>query len=353
MNDFTPHAANLFGEANHHRHDGRLGEKFMIAPFTVLNAREGWWQNRKEAWLSLGIRSEVGRGEDLLNMNNLNGGPAGANFYVCKRALEAELNREMSTAEAREIFAERERQAAVIPIEDAARGAAGTSIFDPVLCELAYRWFCPEGGVVLDPFAGGSVRGVVASKLGRLYVGIDLRAEQVAANRAQGAEICDLQTPIWHEGDSLNIKSFIEADSADMVFSCPPYGDLERYSDDPRDLSAMEAPAFRAAYAEIIAASCSRLKMDRFACFVIGDARDKRGLYYGLPWLTVSAFEQAGLRLYNEAVLVTSVGNLPIRTARLFESGRKMGKAHQNVLIFVKGDPRRAADCCKGPSYGN
>lgn len=37
--------------------------------------------------------------------------------------------------------------------------STGTSIFDPVICEIAYRWFCPPGGTVLDPFAGGSVRG--------------------------------------------------------------------------------------------------------------------------------------------------------------------------------------------------
>lgn len=46
---------------------------------------------------------------------------------------------------------------------------SGTSIFDPVLCELAYRWFCPPGGSILDPFAGGSVRGIVAGILGREY----------------------------------------------------------------------------------------------------------------------------------------------------------------------------------------
>lgn len=44
---------------------------------------------------------------------------------------------------------------------------SGTSIFDPVLCELAYSWFCPLDGKVLDPFAGGSVRGIVAAYLGR------------------------------------------------------------------------------------------------------------------------------------------------------------------------------------------
>ena len=41
---------------------GSLSERFMIPPFTVLNAREGWWQDRKRAWLALGIKSELGRG---------------------------------------------------------------------------------------------------------------------------------------------------------------------------------------------------------------------------------------------------------------------------------------------------
>ena len=41
---------------------GSLSERFMIPPFSVLNARDGWWQNRKRAWLALGIKSELGRG---------------------------------------------------------------------------------------------------------------------------------------------------------------------------------------------------------------------------------------------------------------------------------------------------
>jgi hypothetical protein len=48
---------------------GNLAERFGIAPFTVLNAREGWWQDRKRAWLALGIQSELGRGENLLKMS--------------------------------------------------------------------------------------------------------------------------------------------------------------------------------------------------------------------------------------------------------------------------------------------
>ena len=40
----------------------KLADRFGIPPFSVLNAREGWWQDRKQSWLALGIKSELGRG---------------------------------------------------------------------------------------------------------------------------------------------------------------------------------------------------------------------------------------------------------------------------------------------------
>jgi len=225
---------------------------------------------------------------------------------------------------------------------------SGTSIFDPVLCELAYSWFSPPGGLVLDPFAGGSVRGIVASKLGRQYVGVELRQEQVEANRLQGDDLCPELPPVWHIGDSRNIDKICHDIDADFVFSCPPYADLEVYSDDPNDLSMLDYADFRSVYFEIIAKACSRLKDNRFACFVVGDVRDKRGNYYNFVGDTVEAFRAAGLHYYNEAILVTSVGSLPIRAGRQFASGRKLGKTHQNVLVFVKGDSKKATEAC-GP----
>lgn len=227
-------------------------------------------------------------------------------------------------------------------------GESGTSIFDPVLCELAYSWFSPQGGIVLDPFAGGSVRGIVASRLGRQYIGVELRPEQVEANRLQGDDLCADLPPVWHTGDSRNIDKICHDVDADFVFSCPPYADLEVYSDNPDDLSTLKYEDFKPAYFEIIAKACSRLKQDRFACFVVGDVRDKRGNYYNFVGDTVEAFKAAGLHYYNEAILVTSVGSLPIRAGRQFASGRKLGKTHQNVLVFVKGDGKRATQAC-GP----
>lgn len=50
------------GESGPHR-AGNLAEKFGIPPFSVLSARGGWWQGRKDAWIALGIQSELGRGD--------------------------------------------------------------------------------------------------------------------------------------------------------------------------------------------------------------------------------------------------------------------------------------------------
>ena len=286
---------------------GNLSDRFLVPPFSVLNAREGWWQNRKRAWLALGIKSEEGR--DI------------APTSVSKNTPEYMQGRGNNE---------------------------GGSIFDPVLCELAYAWFSPPGGIVLDPFAGGSVRGIVASKLGRQYIGHELRQEQVAANQQQGSEICgdDAAPPAWICGDSRNIDQTCADVKADLVFSCPPYADLEVYSDDPKDLSTLGYEQFREAYFEIIKKACALLKPDRFACFVVGEVRNKKGNYYDFVGDTIKAFRAAGLEYYNEAILVTAVGSLPIRAGKQFSASRKLGKTHQNVLVFVKGDGKRAAKGC-------
>ncbi len=268
-----------------------LAERFIVPPFSVLDTRQGYWQERKRAWIALGIESEVGRDNNLLKMSTT-----------------------------------------VAP-------DGQTSLFDPVLCELVYRWFMPAQGSVLDPFAGGSVRGIVAAKLGHKYTGIDLSARQIEANKLQADELLTDNKPIWIVGDSKHIKKLAPGEY-DLIFSCPPYYDLEVYSDDPNDLSNMDYPQFKSIYREIIYAAISMLKQDRFACFVVGDIRDKKGFYRNFVSDTIEAFQDAGATLYNEAILVTAVGSLPIRVSRAFQAGRKLGKTHQNVLVFYKGDPK-------------
>lgn len=276
-----------------------LKDRFVVPPFSVLDRRSGDWADRKRRWLSLGIKSEVGR-EGRLTYG----------LFASRPDLE--------------------------PIS--------TSIFDPVLCELVYRWFSRQGARVLDPFAGGSVRGVVASTLARWYIGVDIREEQVTANQAQSGLGTDMR-PQWIYGDATKLdESLGPADEFDLVFSCPPYADLERYSDDPQDISTWDYPRFITGHAKAITDSCARLRDNRYAAWVIGDIRDKRGVLRGLHHETIKAFAAAGLAVVNEFVLVDQLGNAAIRAGRPFELNRKATMAHQHLLVFVKGDVRKAAD---------
>jgi DNA modification methylase len=311
MNTVSLYGHDLFGQKIKPKASGVVAERFTIPPFTILDAKQGEWQERKRAWAALGIAGEVGRGDALTyNTKEIRN----FDYYRVKEGLR-DTSKECET-----------------------------SIFDPVICELAYRWFSPENGQIVDPFAGGSVRGIVAGALGRRYWGCDLRQEQIDANNVQADEIETHHRPVWVCGDSM--ETLPGAPDADMVFSCPPYGDLEVYSDNPNDLSNMEWHTFVAAYKRIILRSVERMKPDTFDCFVVGDFRDKKGFYRNFVSTTIQAFEDCGARLYNEAILATPSGTAAMRVTKQFQSGRKLAKTHQNVLIFVKGDWKRAADKC-------
>lgn len=318
-----------------------LADRFLIPPFDVLDARQGWWQERKRAWLDLGIRSQIGRGEGLVYRSPSSADPA---FYDKKRAAEAAAGREFSTAE---FLAEHYTRDLDDPID------SGTSIFDPVLTELAVRWFSPPGGMILDPFAGGSVRGLVSHVLGRRYTGNDLAAAQIAANVAQGEDfrargLIDA-VPSWSVGDSRPWVAALPAGAYDAIVTCPPYLWLERYGEDPGELSALDAEAFEEAYTAILAGAARALRPDRFAVLVTGDVRDPRsGALVDFRGMTIRAAGAAGLALQSAAVLLTPVGSLAPRAARVFGAGRLLGRCHQDVLVFCNGDRRAAAAAC-GP----
>ncbi len=215
-------------------------------------------------------------------------------------------------------------------------GANGISIFDPVVCEITYKWFCPDGGLILDPFAGGSVRGIVSNYLGYKYTGIELREEQCVSNREQAIEILDVNNqPQWYCGDSeqvLDAKWNIEFD---LLFSCPPYMNLEVYSNLPEDLSNMNDEAFITKYNSIIDKSCKLVKRGGYAVFVVGDLRDNKGYQKDFTGITKQAFIKAGMKLYNELILVEPVGTKAMTLERGFKNG-KLAKVHQNVYIFKK-----------------
>jgi hypothetical protein len=166
------------------------------------------------------------------------------------------------------------------------------------------------------------------------YTGIELRPEQVESNIEQGRTICPEKEPKWICGDSNKVLNTIN-EEFDFIFSCPPYVDLEVYSDDKDDLSTMNYEDFLLVYKSIICKSIEKLKDGCFAVFVVGDVRDKDGYYYDFISDTKKAFIGAGAKLYNEAILLDPIGTAMIR-ANNFAGSKKLVKVHQNILCFKK-----------------
>lgn len=282
---------------------GSLKDKYLTNPFSVL--KSSTWQDRKRQWLALGIKSELGRSDNFYS----------GLYWLAKRVGQSDENAKK----------------------------AGTSIFDPVLCELMYSWFSKKGDKVVDPFAGGSVRGIVASVLGRDYLGIDLRKEQISANIENAREVCSSFMPCYKEGDSNVVLDSLPDDEYDMCLSCPPYIDLEVYSDNPQDLSNMEYDDFIMTYSSIIKKLFGKMKDDSFVVWVVGEVRKKDGNYYNFIGNTIQCFLNAGFNYYNEIILETMLGTAALRAQSIFGVSRKIIKVHQNVLVFVKGNGKVAA----------
>ena len=310
--------------------ESSLFDRFIVPPFSILDTRKGYWQDRKKKWYELMgdlgdsrkdtlVTSLEIKYKDLYQRTREHRKELGLSFkeYIDKYVSQEDLEKE---------------QAKIV--------AQGVSIFDPVVSEVMCRWFTPKpGSKIFDCFAGDTAKGLVFAECGHSFVGIELRSEQVEINNKIIADrgkdiryICD---------DGQNVAQHIEPESQDLLFSCPPYFDLEVYSDLPNDASN------QGTYEDFIqvldngfsgAVGC--LKNNRFAVIVVGDVRDKKtGFYYDFCGDIKRIFKQNGMRLYNEIILVEQTASTALRASRYMDS-RKVAKTHQHILVFFKGDPK-------------
>lgn len=281
----------------------KLSDVFLVPPFSVLDTRQGYWQERKEIWKKqIGDNGESREGALAYNKKSMVEIKAIGNKYDKEKVKPNSLSN-------------------------------GVSLLDPVLAEVAIKWFGLPCCNTFDCFAGDSVFGYVSTKCGNSFIGIELRQAQVDINNKRvsgmnGKYICD---------DGRDVLNHIDKESQDLLFSCPPYYDLEVYSDLKNDASNQETYEDFLGILEMAfmnAVQC--LKQNRFAFIVVGDIRDKNGNYRCFPDDIKRIFKKAGMELYNELILIEMLGTLPQRASKYMIS-RKVGKCHQNVLVFYKG----------------
>ena len=290
-----------------------LREKYLVPPFSILDSQVGEWLKKRNQWEEI-IKN---RSDNVRNITAKSNTPYINKFDYDPGYKGLERNGNIST-------------------------------FDPFLCEILVKWFSKDGALIFDPFAGGHVRGAVSSILGRDYVGIDLNPIQVQANQENWQKITeiyddgDFGMPVWVNNDSLAYtKDAIAANvKYDMLLTCPPYYNLEIYSDDERDLSNCgDYNEFLEKYREIIRNSYLLMEDDTFAVIVVEEIRKPNGIFYGFVPDTIKAFVDAGFLYYNEMILENRIMSLGVRCPKYFEQSRKVGRHHQNILVFFKGNP--------------
>ena len=277
----------------------KLEDWYVVPPFSILNSTSSEWQHKKKKWM-IKINDKAQVRKNTLRRCGQEGSKSWQ-FMAIK--------------------------------------GDTTSILDPVMCEILLSWFTEDGFNTFDPFAGDAVFGFVSAYKNRPFTGIELRKEQVEFNQKlidlhelNGKYICDT---------SENLDNYIEDNSQDFIFSCPPYADLEIYSDLENDLSNMPYDKFFEVIEKILVNSVNKLKENRFFCIVIGEVRHKNtGVYLGIVPKIITMLTNAGLNYYNEIILQTPIGNLHMRAGNYINVSRKIGKQHQNILVFYKGNPK-------------
>lgn len=206
----------------------------------------------------------------------------------------------------------------------------GSSIVDPVLAELAIRWFCPAQGVVIDPIAGDYVCGIVASKLGRAYHGVMMSAE--AHNEAVARlDLAENPAPTWHRGDPRDMGVLIPSGIlADLLFLSSP---LPFVTDD-------DVETWNRGMNGVIATASGRLKAGGYAFFAVGDVRDvDDGALIEAPWRINAIARAYGLQLQNSGFYLPEARS----AASDFASNRRFSAVPTSIFVFSKGPPTRIA----------
>lgn len=280
----TPSRHGTMTELLYNTEQGGLVKRYTAPSFSVLDTMQGYWQDRKKQWEEL-IQDKGETREELIG------------------------------------------------------DTYGVSVFDSCLADILTQWFTPEttNNKIIDPFSGDSIIGYVSSKKNNQFTGIELRKEQCKINNQR---IQNFSKSKYINDDAQNVLDHIPKKSQDLLISCPPYYNLEVYSDLENDASNQETyEEFYKILDTAFTNAIQTLKENRFAAIVIGNIRDENGFYYNITGDIINTFQKNNMLLYNWLILKNSTGGAALRAKRNMKT-RKMVKTHQDILIFYNGNPQ-------------
>jgi DNA modification methylase len=180
--------------------------------------------------------------------------------------------------------------------------------FVPQIPNQILRRFTRQGETVVDFFSGMGTTLIECRHLGRHGVGVELIATVAERSRERIVEAADEHgvTTEVIVGDSREPETLglvrdalaqLGTEGADCVFLHPPYFNIIKFSDDPRDLgNAADLDAFLAGFRAVVDNAWHLLRPGRFMALVIGDAFS-HGEWLPLGFECMQVCRNAGFRL--------------------------------------------------------
>lgn len=209
------------------------------------------------------------------------------------------------------------------------------SVFPIPLVEyILLRYGGEPGGKVLDAFAGGPPRAIGSALMGMEYHGVEIRHEQIEENK-KVLEGLNLEGINYYLDDARFMQSL--KGQFDIGMTCPPYYDVETYSQHPDDLSNfISYGQFNFAMMQNALAYYDLIKPDAFVCIIVGNFRDKKsGALIDFRGDTVDNFREAGFVFWEDVILSRNFGSAAKRAKNAW-SGRKLVRRHEHLLVFWK-----------------
>lgn len=233
-----------------------------------------------------------------------------------------------------------------LPSENGARANAA-SIFNPMLAGALVQAYSNPGDLIIDPFAGGGTRGIIAGAMDRRYVGCDIRVDEVERVNARMFELgldevgvitADAASCPWQDRIS-NLSSGTRR-KADMLLTCPPYWNLEVYSDDPNDLSTTATyEEFLDGIEKVIVNSLHAVKNGAPIVWVVGEFRDpETSELLDFPGDIVRIHQRHGSWLYDRFIY-THANPQAFWRMGVFDKTRKLIRVHEHVIVMRYGQP--------------
>jgi DNA modification methylase len=230
------------------------------------------------------------------------------------------------------------------------------SVFNPALAARVYLYWSKEGDIIVDPFAGRTTRGMVAVMLGRNYFGYEVVPKVVEMTKANLVEFQSNWKPdefakhpgsyVIYQGDGCQLK-LTPPGYADLVFTCPPYHQLEKYESCKGQLSDIKD--YDIFLHSLLAAgtNCMRvLKPGGFCVWVVADWR-LNGQYHCFHGDLIELFAGLGFELWD--VVINQLRTPAVQGVGMAAQHYRTIKAHEYVLVWRKPgytDRSREGDIC-------